>query len=253
MEEAAGSSSSGKTTGENAEGTSEKYVKHCSSSQRILLVGEGDFSFSACLARDFGSAKNMVATSYDDKEKLLEKHWTARNHLDELNELGCTLLHGINVKDMHEDNFLKAMRFDRIIFNFPHAGHDPALCERDEELILRHKELLHSFFSSARCLLSENGEIHVSHRDDKPYKHWDIRSSAEERGLILKEMVKFQKNDYPDYHNKRGGDIKSNKTFPLGNKSFIFKFSLKNDLEDNESASKVYIDDLSMDFSNLMV
>lgn len=43
----------------------EKCIKHYSSSQRILLVGEGDFSFSLSLAKAFGSAHNMVATSLD--------------------------------------------------------------------------------------------------------------------------------------------------------------------------------------------
>ena len=43
----------------------EIWKKHYSSKHRILLVGEGDFSFSRCLARAFGSARNMVATSLD--------------------------------------------------------------------------------------------------------------------------------------------------------------------------------------------
>lgn len=44
-----------------------KRIKHYTSSQKILLVGEGDFSFSACLAKAFASATNMVATSLDSK------------------------------------------------------------------------------------------------------------------------------------------------------------------------------------------
>ncbi|KAL0922655.1 hypothetical protein M5K25_006657 [Dendrobium thyrsiflorum] len=215
---------------ESGEEKREIWIKHYSSSHRILLVGEGDFSFSACLARTFVSAKNMIATSYDNLDKLLEKHWTATTHLDDLKSLGCTLLHGINVKDMHEDSFLKAQRFDRIVFNFPHAGHHLRLRETYGLVILTHKKLLCDFFSSARCLLSENGEIHVSHRDDHPYNNWDITGSAKERGLILKEMVEFQKEDYPGYENKRGGDTRSNETFPLGNRSFTFKFSLSKDL-----------------------
>ncbi|KAH0465562.1 hypothetical protein IEQ34_005665 [Dendrobium chrysotoxum] len=210
---------------ESGEEKREIWTKHYSSSHRILLVGEGDFSFSACLAKAFGSAKNMIATSYDNLDKLLEKYWTARIHLDELKSLGCTLLHGINVENMHEDDFLKVIRFDRIIFNFPHAGHF-GFHETNKGLILRHMTLLCDFFNNARCLLNENGEIHVSHRDDHPNNNWDIRGSAKERGLILKEMVEFQKEDYPGYQNKRGGDIRSNETFPLGNRSFTFKILL---------------------------
>ncbi|PKU75016.1 Uncharacterized protein MA16_Dca019944 [Dendrobium catenatum] len=51
---------------ESGEEKREIWIKHYSSSHRILLVGEGDFSFSACIARAFGSAKNMIATSYDN-------------------------------------------------------------------------------------------------------------------------------------------------------------------------------------------
>ena len=44
-----------------------RWIKHYSSSHRILLVGEGDFSFSTCLASAFGWASNMVATSLDSQ------------------------------------------------------------------------------------------------------------------------------------------------------------------------------------------
>lgn len=45
----------------------EKTIMHYSSSQKILLVGEGNFSFAACLAKEFGSAVKMVATSFDSE------------------------------------------------------------------------------------------------------------------------------------------------------------------------------------------
>lgn len=41
----------------------EKIIQHYSSFHRILLVGDGDFSFSLCLAQFFGSASNIVASS----------------------------------------------------------------------------------------------------------------------------------------------------------------------------------------------
>ena len=45
----------------------EKWIEHYSSSHKILLVGEGDFSFAVCLAKAFGTAENMIATSSDSK------------------------------------------------------------------------------------------------------------------------------------------------------------------------------------------
>ena len=47
----------------------EKWKNHYSSNHRILFVGEGDFSFSLCLARAFGSAHNLVATSLDSQRE----------------------------------------------------------------------------------------------------------------------------------------------------------------------------------------
>jgi 25S rRNA (uracil2634-N3)-methyltransferase len=48
----------------------EKWKKHYSSKHRMLLVGEGDFSFSVSLARAFGSACNLVSTTVDTQGTL---------------------------------------------------------------------------------------------------------------------------------------------------------------------------------------
>jgi 25S rRNA (uracil2634-N3)-methyltransferase len=45
-------------------------VGEYSSTQSILLVGEGDFSFSLALATGFGSGENIVATSLDRYGKV---------------------------------------------------------------------------------------------------------------------------------------------------------------------------------------
>lgn len=56
---------------EEEEEEEEVWRKHYSSRHRILLVGEGDFSFSLCLANRFGSARNIVATSLDSQGLIL--------------------------------------------------------------------------------------------------------------------------------------------------------------------------------------
>jgi hypothetical protein len=44
-----------------------KRISQYSNNQLILLVGEGDFSFSLALATAFGAAHNIVATSLDSR------------------------------------------------------------------------------------------------------------------------------------------------------------------------------------------
>ncbi|RXH67851.1 hypothetical protein DVH24_027998 [Malus domestica] len=181
-------------------GKKQRWIGHYSSSHKILLVGEGDFSFSACLARAFRSAANMVATTLESEDTILTEHFSSEAHLEELERRGCLVLYEVNVYVMDRHPTLKSMKFDVIIFNFPHAGHYHRLIETDEELI----------------------EV------DYPYDQWKLKELAEKAGLFLKEKVWFDKSDYPGYHNKRGGGIQSNKTFPLTNKEcYTSKFSLK--------------------------
>lgn len=57
--------------------------------------------------------------------------------------MGATVLHGIDAKRMKDHTSLKLRRFDRIIFNFPHAGFKGK--EDDLHMI---KYYLSQFFSS---------------------------------------------------------------------------------------------------------
>ncbi|XP_060958814.1 uncharacterized protein At4g26485-like [Cannabis sativa] len=203
----------------------DRWIGEYNSSQQILLVGEGDFSFSACLAKAFRYADNMVATSLDSLDVLLGKHWHCQSHLDELEKRDCLVLHEVDVHDMDRHPTLKDMEFDVIVFNFPHAGHVSWLCERDDILIQRHKNLVGGFFRSASKMIKKGGEIHITHRGDEPYNQWEVEKLAQNEGLILKQKVSFLKELYLGYHNKRGSTIQGNKKFPL-ECSFTSKFSL---------------------------
>ncbi|KAL6140319.1 hypothetical protein ACLB2K_058619 [Fragaria x ananassa] len=115
----------------------ERWIEHYSSAQVILLVGEGDFSFSACLARAFGHASNMVATSLDSQESSINfyEHRCCVSHLNKLRQRGCLVLHDVDVHDMDLHYLLSRKKFDVIIFNFPHAGFYPGLGESHFQVI----------------------------------------------------------------------------------------------------------------------
>ncbi|KAG8049864.1 hypothetical protein GUJ93_ZPchr0009g1311 [Zizania palustris] len=198
-----------------------KLLKHYSSVQSILTVGDGDFSFSRALATAFGSGDNLVATSLDTYEDLRIKYSKAESNITELKRMGATVLHGVNAKRMKDHTDLKARRFDRIVFNFPHAGF---IGKEDSVLVIySHKELVRGFFSNARHLLRPCGEVHVSHKSGWPYDSWDIEQLATESSHAMVEQVYFQKEDYPGYNNKRGDGSRSDTPFPLG-LCYTYKF-----------------------------
>lgn len=169
------------------------------SSQKMLLVGEGDFSFSASLAEAFMSAVNIVATSLDSQEFLRKNYKHAIGNISKLTERGATVLHGVDCTKM-EDMFT-SMRFDRIIYNFPHSGFNGRDEPRESQLH-RHRTLVRLFLANAKKLVSkELGEIHITHKSKGFFLQWDLRSLASEEGLLLLEEVPFNRKEYPGYHN----------------------------------------------------
>ncbi|XP_054799200.1 heavy metal-associated isoprenylated plant protein 41-like [Prosopis cineraria] len=208
------------------EESKEKWMKYYSSHHQILLVGEGDFSFSLCLAQSFGSAVNIVASSLDTFEQLLRKYEKAVSNVLALTRLGAMVLHGVDATEMKSHDDLKMRKFDRIIFNFPHAGFHGK--ESSFSLIQEHKNLVRGFFMNAGSMLRLDGEIHVNHKTKPPYDHWCIRELGIQSFLWPIECVVFKKEDYLGYNNKRGDGSRSDESFPLGKCStFKFKLSMK--------------------------
>nr|CAJ26365.1 hypothetical protein [Brachypodium sylvaticum] len=145
-----------------AEAKEVKWLKHYSSAQSILIVGDGDFSFSRALATAFGSGDNLVATSLDTYGYLSIMYTEAESNVTELKRMGATVLHGVDATTMKNHTYLKNNRFDRIVFNFPHAGFPGH--ETQKHMINSHKALVGAFFGNASQLLRPDGEIHVTHK-----------------------------------------------------------------------------------------
>ncbi|RAL46025.1 hypothetical protein DM860_006179 [Cuscuta australis] len=99
-----------------------KWIKHYNSSHKILLVGEGDFSFSSSLATAFGTASNMIATSLDSQSFLKKNYGNAMWNLKNLRSMGCRIEHGFDATQFAHYQWLGGTQFDRIIYNFPFAG-----------------------------------------------------------------------------------------------------------------------------------
>uniref|UniRef100_A0A0G4I893 25S rRNA (uridine-N(3))-methyltransferase BMT5-like domain-containing protein n=1 Tax=Chromera velia CCMP2878 TaxID=1169474 RepID=A0A0G4I893_9ALVE len=155
-----------------------------SSADRILLVGEGDFSFSLALSHALGPSVRIVATSPEEVGTLETAYGrrTVRKNLQTLEKRGCTVVHDLSAAALHSS--LGNCAFEKIVFNFPlvkpspaavkafaeqrgetpkEKGYDPNK-QRLEYVLL--SELLKKFFKAASPLLSGSGEIHLRLTDN---------------------------------------------------------------------------------------
>nr|GEX76308.1 hypothetical protein [Tanacetum cinerariifolium] len=154
---------------------------------------------------------------------VIKKYKRAKANLDILSSFGAQLLHGVDAMKMKLHTDLQVRKFDRIVYNFPHAGFFGK--ESDNRVITLHKNLVCGFFKNASRMLRPYGEVHVSHKTAYPFDIWNIEELASQHSLSLLERVKFEIEDYPGYNNKRGEGIRSDSPFPLG-ECCTFKFIL---------------------------
>ncbi|GAB4836976.1 hypothetical protein Ancab_001890 [Ancistrocladus abbreviatus] len=173
------------------------------STHKMLLVGEGDFSFSTCLALAFGFADNMVATSLDSTGFLSKNYGKAMSNILELMSRGCRVMHGVDATKMAGSASLNVMTFDRVVFNFPLAGFfsptEPQKCQ-----IQKHQALVSSFMKNAKKMVNKDGEIHITHKSTGYFKEWNIEVLVSNQGLRLIEVRDFNYKDYPGYNTKYG-------------------------------------------------
>lgn len=94
----------------------------------ILLIGEGNFSFARALLCDSPAElrdlppRNLTATAYDTEDECYEKYADAREIVAYLRQRGAQILFGVDATKLEKTTSLKGRRWDRIVWNFPHAG-----------------------------------------------------------------------------------------------------------------------------------
>ena len=112
-------------TGANASSSSSKEATpRCpySAGHSTLLLGEGDFSFAAALCCLWGDATKLYATAFDGEADASAKYSSLADNVETVRSFGGTALFGIDAMRCHTHGVLRRVAFDRIIFNFPHAG-----------------------------------------------------------------------------------------------------------------------------------
>ncbi|KAG2350950.1 hypothetical protein BDR05DRAFT_54645 [Suillus weaverae] len=145
------------------------------STDKILLIGEGNFSFAHALVIDPPLSlehlppSNITATAYDSEEECYDKYLDARSKVEVLRERGAVVLFGVDGTKLEKCNALKGRRFDRVMFNFPHAG--KGITDQDRN-ILSNQMLILGFLHSVVDCLAE-GTIPTPNLSRKPKRPAD--------------------------------------------------------------------------------
>jgi 25S rRNA (uracil2634-N3)-methyltransferase len=206
--------------------------------EHILLVGEGDFSFTRSLAIEHGCA-NVTATSFDSESEVREKYPDFESIRGELTQLSppVPLHHSIDATRLSSYKHLRCARddddegqdgWDTICFMFPHTG---GLSTDVNRQVRANQALLVAFFKS--CLETSTprqrlhilaSQVHKNHPsplrprsqflrmagriivtlfEGDPYTLWNVRDLARHAGLKVVESWKFDWSQYPGYKHVR--------------------------------------------------
>ncbi|KII93935.1 hypothetical protein PLICRDRAFT_36153 [Plicaturopsis crispa FD-325 SS-3] len=133
---------------------------------RILLIGEGNFSFARALVSELADlpASNVTATAYDSQEECFAKYADAEEIVEELKGKGVEVLFGVDASKLEKVGALKRRKWDRIVWNFPHAG--KGITDQDRN-ILSNQVLILGFLRSAAKHLTLGPEPSVIPRKRK--------------------------------------------------------------------------------------
>lgn len=168
----------------------------------VLVLGDGDFSFSRGLVKHRGTGCGVLATSFDSENDVCSKYPNAREYIAAVQSAHGLVLHDVDATKLLElPRELKTGRgmktipafFQYIVFNFPHSG---------QQRVHINRALLLSFFKSARNRLSVHGEAHVTLKTRPPYSNWFIEDQAKDAGFVTKERRKFDIRLFPGYRHR---------------------------------------------------
>ncbi|KAI5208531.1 hypothetical protein E4T39_01302 [Aureobasidium subglaciale] len=206
---------------------------------RILVIGDGDLSYSRSLVDTHGCAA-LLATTYDSAAELAEKYPQAQENKEAIEAEEQRVLHGVDATKLGQREVKKqAGGWERVIFNFPHVGGKSTDVNRQ----VRYNqgvEMLVSFFGAVTPLLAPHGTVIVTLFEGEPYTLWNIRDLGRHAGLEVQRSFRFQAEAYPGYAHARtlgniegGGGWKGEERL---SRSYVFQIKGAGDVVQKQQA-----------------
>lgn len=203
----------------------------------ILVVGDGDFSFSAALAkqnRERGQAQ-IVTSSLDSKKTILHRYAKGEDSLESLSgDPSVSTFFRLNASNLSR---LGGQEFDSIVWNFPYPQerspmHPGSSCA----------QLMSECLVEMVKYLKPNGRMYItlaknqsgsSYEAASPTLAWDIETVASEAGADIVDVVPFEQAVYEGYEPRRAY---ADEPFPSSNAKTVI-LRLKQDLEPGDQPS----------------
>ena len=174
----------------------------------LLVIGDGDFTFSRALCRLVArlpgaadparAAADVVATSFDARSVVTSKYGKARECIAEVEAMGATVLHGVDARKLQASLRAAAdgagvslpAAFSHVLFNFPHVG---------KQRVHMNRLLVRDTLLSARHVLTPLGEISITLKTKPPYSNWQLEESAAVAKLMQRRDMRFDAQEFPGY------------------------------------------------------
>ncbi|OLY85318.1 25S rRNA (uridine-N(3))-methyltransferase [Smittium mucronatum] len=204
---------------------------------KILLLGEGNFSFARSLAQKLGSGKNILATcldsekdlftKYEDSAGITDKDRNVRANQDLLVNLflsSSQLLTSSNLPRAKKSNPKKLSKKRKSLDNDSDSDNETFESQLDpnqDEYGLD----LDSSINAQPVDMNVDGQVLVTLKSGEPYDSWNIRSISKKTGMSIQTTVPFIAKDYPGYEHRRTLGFKNG--LSVGQNSEILKKSPK--------------------------
>jgi 25S rRNA (uracil2634-N3)-methyltransferase len=171
---------------------------------RVLLLGEGNFSFAAALALEWGDAASLTATTLASESVTMALGGDVEDNLETVKAFGAAVCFKVDATALNASSSELVLQrggkkgYERIVFNFPNAEASTASHHMAVEA---NQALLRGVFKSVmsnRLLKSSVGELHLTLRQADA-ADWKLVDLARLAGLRLRSSAPFDAARYQGY------------------------------------------------------